>query len=121
MRNTKTTDGTQDHIDNIKLFENKLTKWHKSKKIDQNSAAVKQPNAKNGLSKQLLSNFQTENSSTVSNSRLKSKIALLIKKSCVFGKFSEMGAGTENGQFGLDYGHKIQSSIQSNIWLWSNR
>ena len=26
----------------------------------------------------------------------------------LFGEFSEMGAGSEEGQFGLGYGHKIQ-------------
>ena len=87
------------------------------KKIDQNSAAVKQPNAKNGLSKQL-SDWKFIDCKQL---EIEVKNCVTDIKIVRIWEILWNGCSTENGQFGLDYGHKIQSSIQSNIWLCSNR
>ena len=44
---------------------------------------IKQPEVESGLSKQLLGNFQTDNSSDHKYSRLNQKMELLIKRTCI--------------------------------------
>ena len=68
-----------------------------------------QPKVEIGLSKLILCNFQVDNSCDRKQLKAEVKNGVAYKKR-VSGKFSEMSAGTEKGQFGLSCGQKIQST-----------
>ena len=64
--------------------------------------------AESGLCEQLLCNFHAEHSCNCnSNSKLNKKWNYVKKRISV--TFFEMGAGIEKKEFGLVYGHKIQT------------
>ena len=95
-------------------------------KFHQNSASVKQPNAESWMSKQLLCSFQAENLCNHRQLEAEVKNGIFYKNFRVSGKFSDMSAGTEKGQLGLGYGHKIQSRNLINYfflseWIVCNR
>ena len=61
------------------------------------------------MSNQLLRDFQTDNLCDREQLEIEVKNVVVCKTKRISGKFSEIGAGTKKGQFGLGYGQKIQS------------
>ena len=61
------------------------------------------------MSKQILCNFQADNSCDRKHFKTEVKNGVAFKKHLSW-KFSQMGADTEKGQLGLSCGQKIQPS-----------